>query len=117
MGSGRGRARQGPRSTNAEDRNRVTTFRIPTVPTEQLRRECNTREQGHQGNYFTDSPRLRPPVDEERRVADRANRYAKRVAKFGVKGRNVNANEDEGNQKGIHNPSEGRPEAPERGRR
>jgi len=47
-----------PRSTNAEDRNRVTTFRMPTVPTEQLRRECNTREQGHQGNYFTDSPRL-----------------------------------------------------------
>jgi len=31
-------------------------FRKPTVPTEQLRRECNTREQGHQGNYFTDSP-------------------------------------------------------------
>ena len=33
-------------------------FSKPTVPTEQLRRECNTREQGHQGNYFTDSPRL-----------------------------------------------------------
>jgi len=29
-----------------------------TVPTEQPRRECNTREQGHQGNYFTDSPKL-----------------------------------------------------------
>ena len=58
VGSGRGRARQRPRSTNAEDRNRVTTFRMPTVPNLQLRRECNTREQGHQGNYFTDSPRL-----------------------------------------------------------
>jgi len=33
-------------------------FATPTVPTEQLRRECNTREQGHQGNYFTDSPKL-----------------------------------------------------------
>jgi len=31
---------------------------MPTVPTEQLRRECNTRDQGHQGNYFTDSPKL-----------------------------------------------------------
>ena len=36
----------------------VTSFRTPTVPTKQLRRECNTREQGHQGNYFTDSARL-----------------------------------------------------------
>ena len=25
---------------------------------EQLRRECNTRKQGHQGNYFTNSPWL-----------------------------------------------------------
>jgi len=33
-------------------------FSNTDVPTEQLRRECNTREQGHQGNYFTDSPRL-----------------------------------------------------------
>ena len=47
-----------PRRTNPEDRNRVTIFRTPTVPTEQLRRECSTREQGHQGDYFTDSPRL-----------------------------------------------------------
>jgi len=30
----------------------------PTVPTEQLRRECNTREKGHQGNYFTNSAKL-----------------------------------------------------------
>jgi len=58
VGSGSGKARQRPRSTNAEDRNRVTIFRTPTEPTEQLRRECNTREQGHQGNYFSDSPRL-----------------------------------------------------------
>jgi len=57
-----------------EDRDGVTIFRMPTVPTEQLRRECNTREQGHQGNYFTDSPRLRPCVDDGKRVADRANR-------------------------------------------
>jgi len=41
-----------------EDGDEVTIFRKPTVPTEQLRRECNTREQGHQGNYFTDSPKL-----------------------------------------------------------
>jgi len=53
---------------------RVTIFRLPTVPTEQLRRECNTREQGHQGSYFTDSQRLRPCVDEGKRVADRAKR-------------------------------------------
>jgi len=37
--------------------------------------------------------------------------------KCGVKGRNINANEDEQNQKGIHNPREERPKAPERGRR
>ena len=58
VGRGRGKARQRPRSANTEDRSRVTIFRMLTVPTEQLRRECNTREQGHQGNYFTDSPRL-----------------------------------------------------------
>ena len=58
VGSGSGKARQRPRSTNADDRNWVTIFRTQTVPTEQLRRECNTREQGQQGNYFTDSPRL-----------------------------------------------------------
>ena len=33
-------------------------FRKPTVLTEHLRRECNTGEQGHQGNYLTDSPKL-----------------------------------------------------------
>jgi len=33
-------------------------FGMPSVPTEQLRRACNTREQCHQGNYFTDSPKL-----------------------------------------------------------
>jgi len=58
VGSGRGRARQRPRSTNTEDGDGVTVFRKPTVPILQLRRECNTREQGHQGNYFTDSPKL-----------------------------------------------------------
>ena len=47
-----------PRSTNTEDGEGVTVFRMPTVPILQLRRECNTREQGHQGNYFTDSPKL-----------------------------------------------------------
>jgi len=31
---------------------------MPTVSTEQLRSACNTGEQGHQGNYFTDSPKL-----------------------------------------------------------
>jgi len=45
---------------NTEDGDEVTIFRKPTVPTrtEQLRRESNTKEQGHQGNYFTDSPKL-----------------------------------------------------------
>ena len=52
----------------------MTIFRLPTVLTEQLRRECNTRAQGNQGNYFTDSPRLRPCVDDGKRVANRANR-------------------------------------------
>jgi len=40
--------------------------------------------------------------------------------KCGVKGRNTNAsvlNEDERNQKGIQNPREGRPKAPEKVRR
>ena len=31
---------------------------MPTVPTEQLRRECNPREEGYQGNYFTDRVKL-----------------------------------------------------------
>jgi len=57
-GGGEGKAGQRPRSMNTEDRDRVTIFRMPTVPTERLTRECNTREQGHQGNYFTDSPEL-----------------------------------------------------------
>jgi len=57
-GGGEGKAGQRPRSTNTEDGDRVTIFRMPTGPTERLRRECNTREQGHQGNYFTDSPKL-----------------------------------------------------------
>jgi len=63
---------------------------------------------------------LRPPVDGGRRVAARAKRQARRVARCGVKGRNINAsllNEDERNQKGIHNPQEGRPKARESGRR
>ena len=74
VGSGRAKARQRPRSTNWGDRNSVRTFQIPTVPTEQPRRECTTREQGHQGNYLTDSPRLRPRVDEEKTVAVSAKR-------------------------------------------
>jgi len=44
----------------------------------------------------------------------------RRVAKCGVKGKSINAsvlNEDERNQKGIQNPREGRPNAPEGGRR
>ena len=44
------KARQNPRSTNLEDRDRVRIFRMPTVLTKPLRRESNTREQGHQGN-------------------------------------------------------------------
>ena len=57
-GGGEGKARQRQRSTNTEEGDKVTIFRMPTVPTERLTRECNTREQGHQGNYFTDSPKL-----------------------------------------------------------
>ena len=55
MGRGREKAHQKPRSTNTEDQDEVTIFRMPIVLTEQLRRECNTRGQGHQGNYLTDS--------------------------------------------------------------
>ena len=43
---------------NREDGDGVTVFRKPTVPILQLRRECNTSQQGHQGNYFTDSLKL-----------------------------------------------------------
>ena len=53
---GGGLAKQ-PRSTNTEDGDGVTVFRIRAVPILQLRRECNTREQRHKGNYFTDSPK------------------------------------------------------------
>jgi len=56
--AGGGRLAKQPRSTNTEDGDGVTVFRMATVPILQLRRECNTREQGHQGNYFTDSPKL-----------------------------------------------------------
>jgi len=58
VGSGRGKACQKPRGTNTENGDEVTIFRMLTMQTEQLRRKCNTREQGHQGNYFTDSPKL-----------------------------------------------------------
>jgi len=47
MGSRRGKARHRPRSRKTEDGDRVTIFGKPTVPTEQLRGECTTREQGH----------------------------------------------------------------------
>jgi len=59
-GGGERKARQRPRSMNKEDGDRVMIFRMPTVPTERLERECNTREPGHQGNYyyFTDSLKL-----------------------------------------------------------
>ena len=60
VGGGRGKACERPRSTNSENRDRVTIFRMPTVRTEQPRSECNSKEQGHQGNYFTDSPKLAP---------------------------------------------------------
>jgi len=43
---------------NTEDGDEVTISWTPIVPTEQLRTECDTREQGHKGNYFTDSPKL-----------------------------------------------------------
>jgi len=56
--AGGGRLAKQPRSTNTEDGDGVTVFRMPTLPILQLRRECNTREQGHQGTYFTDSPKL-----------------------------------------------------------
>jgi len=49
---------QRAQSTNMEDAEEVTICRMPTVPSEQRRRECNTTEHGHQGNYFTDSPKL-----------------------------------------------------------
>ena len=55
------REREGSSKTEKYEREGLKQghdFRMPTVPTEQLTRECNTREQGHQGNYFTDNPRL-----------------------------------------------------------
>ena len=36
----------------------MIVFRMPTLPILQLGRECYTREQGYQGNYFTDSLKL-----------------------------------------------------------
>jgi len=56
--AGGGRLAKQQRSTNTEDGDGVTVFRKPTVPILELRRECNTREQGHQGNYFTSSRKL-----------------------------------------------------------
>jgi len=58
MGSGRRKTCQKPSSTNSEYCDRVTICPTLTVPTDQLRREFNTREQGPQGNYFTDRPNL-----------------------------------------------------------
>jgi len=56
--AGGGRLAKQPRSIKTEDRDGVTVFRMLTVPILHLRWECNTREQGHQGNYFTDSLKL-----------------------------------------------------------
>jgi len=56
--AGGGRLTKQPRSTKREDGDGVTVLRKPTVLIVQLRRECNIRDQGHQGNYFTDSPKL-----------------------------------------------------------
>jgi len=47
VGSRRGKAHQRPSSRNTEDGDRVTIFGKLTVPTEQLRGKCTTREQGH----------------------------------------------------------------------
>jgi len=58
VGSRRRKVHQKLRSMNAEDGDEVTIFRRMTVPTEQPRREYNTREQGHKGNYFTHSRKL-----------------------------------------------------------
>ena len=75
---------------------------MPTVPTEQLRRECNTREQGHQGNYFTDSPRLRPCIDDGKGGCRPCKSLSEAVAKCGVRGRNTNASKL--NEDRIKNP-------------
>jgi len=55
---GRGRLAKQLGSANREDGDQVTIFRMPTIVTRQLRGEYNTREQGHQSNYFTDSSKL-----------------------------------------------------------
>ena len=56
-----GGQRRGHDFSNADRTDRATQERVQYqragLPG-QLRRECNTREQGHQGNYFTDSPKL-----------------------------------------------------------
>jgi len=57
VGSRSGKACQEPRSTNTKDCEKVMIFRMPTVRNEQLPSECDTREQGHQGNYFGDRPK------------------------------------------------------------
>ena len=58
VGSGRRKGRQTTERYEHGGRRRGHSSPLPTVPILQLRRECNTREQGHQGNYFTDSPKL-----------------------------------------------------------
>jgi len=77
------------RTRRTETRSRF--FEVPTVPTEHLRRECNTREPGHQGSYLTDNSELRPCVDDGGGLADSANHHPRRVAKCGVRGKNANA--------------------------
>ena len=58
MERGRRKASQKPRRMNREEGDVVTIFRKPTLQTEQLNRECNTREQEHQVNYLTNSSKL-----------------------------------------------------------
>ena len=62
-----------PRSVNATDLNRITIFRKADHTDTTQGRECNTREQSHRGNYFTDSPRLPPRIDEVRQYPTVAN--------------------------------------------
>ena len=53
------REKQPEKCEGGRTETRSRLFNEPTVPNNDARRKCNTRQQGHRGHYFDDYPRLR----------------------------------------------------------
>ena len=54
------REKQSEKYEGGRTETRSGLFDELTVPNDDARRKCNTRQQGHRGHYFDDYPRLRP---------------------------------------------------------